>query len=285
MKIALGNRLHDIVAQHQVRTVGARNENALRSTQAACPTQVEEAFDLCTHSTDGLHFAELAYAAGDRDALVDTHVGERAEHGKELTRTCAVAVDLAVALFERELRPQTERALLPKQTSQIPAENGHAFGVNAAAELSLPFDVDDPFATDAHDGRDPHGLAELDVARAVHGQSIDDADARPLRVERDLAPQGHLAEPSLGTPGPLASLEPRGHDLLGPHDRIPRVQGCPSLDRSPLGKVLPMQPVPRSPLTSLDGRPAALPLARRWRVLRGLRDRQRARKRHRFLER
>ena len=104
-------------------------------------------------------------------ALVDPDVGQRAQDREELARARAVAVDLAVALLERELRAQAERPLLPEHAREVAAQDGDALGVDAPAELRLALDVDDPLAADADDRGDAHRLAELDVAGAEHARA------------------------------------------------------------------------------------------------------------------
>src|SRR5262249_51356267 len=156
--------------------------------------EIVEALDLGAHPADGLHLAELVHAAGDGDALVDAHVGQGREHGEELARAGAVAVDLAVALLERQLRAQAEGPLLPEHAGQVAAQDGDALGVDAAPELRLALDVDDALAADAHDGRDAHRLAELDVAGAEHAEAVDHADPRAVGLEGHLAAQRDLAD-------------------------------------------------------------------------------------------
>src|SRR6185436_18940954 len=95
--------------------------------------------------------------------------------------------DLAVGLLERDLRLQRERALLTEDAREVAADDRDAFRVDGAAELRLVLDVDQTLAAERHDRRDAHGLAELDVACRIHGESVDHADARALGVEGDLA--------------------------------------------------------------------------------------------------
>ena len=85
--------------------------------------------------------------------------------------------------------------------------------MDAAAELRLALDVDDPLAPDADDRRDAHRLPELDVAGAEDAEAVDDADARPARLERDLAAERELADVALRAPGALTALQPGGLDV------------------------------------------------------------------------
>jgi hypothetical protein len=94
---------------------------------------------------------------------------ESAEDGEELGGRRAVAVDLAVALLEGDLRLDAERALLAEDAREVAADDGDALRVNGAAELRLVLDVDETLATERHHGGDSHGLAELDVACRIHG--------------------------------------------------------------------------------------------------------------------
>ncbi len=126
----LRDRLGDVVAQDEVRQVRARHEHALRAREAARLAQVEEALDLRAHAADRLHLAELVHAARHGDALVDPHVGEGAEDREELARARAVAVDLAVALLERELRAEAQRPLLPEHAREVAAQDRDALGVD-----------------------------------------------------------------------------------------------------------------------------------------------------------
>ena len=64
-------RIDDILAQHQVRDVGGRNENSLVVGKAAGLADVEEALDLLVDAADGLHPALLIHRAGHRQRLLD----------------------------------------------------------------------------------------------------------------------------------------------------------------------------------------------------------------------
>ena len=86
MEAPLGERANDVLAQHEMRKVRARDEHPLRAGEAARVAQVEEPFDLGAHAADRLDLAELIHAPGDGDALVDAHLGERAEDGEQLAR-------------------------------------------------------------------------------------------------------------------------------------------------------------------------------------------------------
>ena len=104
MELAVLDRARDVLAEDEVLEVRAREHDALPAVQAARAAELEEAFDLRAHAADRLDLAELVDAAGDGDALIDRHLGERREDAEELARRRAVAVDLAVALLERDLR-------------------------------------------------------------------------------------------------------------------------------------------------------------------------------------
>ena len=120
----------------------------MRAGQPARLAEIEEALDLRAHAADRLHLAELVHAAGHGDALIDSDVGQRAQDREELARAGAVAVDLAVALLEGDLRPQAERPLLTEHAREIAAEDRDALGVDAPAELRLALDVDDALAAE-----------------------------------------------------------------------------------------------------------------------------------------
>ena len=218
VELASRDCLRDVVAQDEVRQVCARYQNSLRPVQASSRAEVEEPLDFGADAADGLHLAELVDAARHGDALIDSHVRERAQHGEELAGARAVTLDFAVALLEGKLGAQAERAVLAEHPREIPAQDRHAFRVDAPAELRLALHVDDPLAADPDDGRDAHRLPELDIARAEHAQAVDHADARSAGVERDLAPERNLADVTLGAAGPLASLEPGRPDVAWAHD-------------------------------------------------------------------
>src|ERR1700722_15635698 len=58
MKGALREALRHVIAQHQMRQVRPRNEDALCAGQAPRLAQVEEALDLRAPPADGLHLAQ-----------------------------------------------------------------------------------------------------------------------------------------------------------------------------------------------------------------------------------
>src|SRR5690606_34703700 len=93
------------------------------------------------------------------------------------------------------------------------------------AELGLVLDVHDAFAAERDDRGDAHRLAELDVAGGVDREAVHDADAEALRVERDLAADGELADVPLGGAGALAALPPGALDVLGGDDGALRRRG------------------------------------------------------------
>ncbi len=149
--------------------------------------EVEEPLDLRAETADGLDLTQLVHAAGHRNPLIDADVGERRQNREELARRRAVAVDLAVALLERDLRAQAERALLAEHPAKVAAEDGDPLRVDGAAELGFSLDIDDPLSTERDDRRDPHRLPELVVAGAEDRQAVHDADPVAARIERDLA--------------------------------------------------------------------------------------------------
>ena len=71
MELAVGDRLDDILAQHQAVDVGLRDDDALRAGQPLFLADVEEALDLVCCAADGLDLAVLVDRTGDGDALAD----------------------------------------------------------------------------------------------------------------------------------------------------------------------------------------------------------------------
>src|SRR5580692_2440821 len=152
------DRARHLGPKDQVRQVRPRNQDPLRAREAPRSAEVEEPLDLGAHAADRLNLAELVHASRDRHSLVDAHVSESGKDGKELARRRAVAVDLAVALLERDLGTQAEGPLLPEHAPEIAPQDRHAFRVDGSAELRLAFDVDDPLATEGDNSRDTHRL-------------------------------------------------------------------------------------------------------------------------------
>ena len=169
VELPLGDGARNVLAEHQVLEVRAREHDALHAGEPARAAQLEEALDLRAHAADRLDLAELVDAAGDRDALVDGDVGEGGEHAEELGGRGAVAVDLAVALLERDLRLDAEGPFLSEDPREVAADDGNALGVNGAAELRLVLDVDEALAAQRHHRGDAHRLSELHIACRIHG--------------------------------------------------------------------------------------------------------------------
>ena len=69
VELAVGDRLDDILAQHQAVDVAFRDDDALRAGQPLLLADVEEALDLVRCAADGLDLAVLVDRAGDGDAL------------------------------------------------------------------------------------------------------------------------------------------------------------------------------------------------------------------------
>lgn len=108
---------------------------------------------------------------------------------------------------------------MTKHATEIPAQDGDAFGVDRAAELSFALDVDDSLATERDDRGDAHRLAELDVIGRKCGQSVDHAHARAAGVERNFATHGEFANVSLCGSESLSTFAPRKVDIVSSHDR------------------------------------------------------------------
>ncbi len=82
--VPLGHGLHDVTAQHQVRDVGAGQEDPLGAGETAQRhTCVVEAFYLFIDPADGLDIAVLVDGAGKRQVLAQGQTGDgRDEHAQ-----------------------------------------------------------------------------------------------------------------------------------------------------------------------------------------------------------
>jgi len=66
VELAVPDRIHNILAEHEVGHVTGGDEHTLLAAEAAALADIEISFDLFVDPADGLNLAVLVYRAGHR---------------------------------------------------------------------------------------------------------------------------------------------------------------------------------------------------------------------------
>ncbi len=111
--------------------------------------------------------------AGQGEGLLDRDSGQGGDQTAEFGQRGAVAVDIAVRLFQRDAGGNPQRKLLGVTVAQITGQDQHALGVYRLPQFRFAFDVDDAARTGIDGGADPRRRAEAAAAHLQHGQTVD----------------------------------------------------------------------------------------------------------------
>ena len=131
--------------------VGGGNDDSLFTGQPTLLANSKEALNFLVKPANRLYATKLIDRTGNGDALINRHIGQRADQCAQLGHGGAIAIHFAVGLLEGQRGGEGELLFELQLGHQKRLHDHHAFCMNVATELGLTLNVNKFAVADMYD--------------------------------------------------------------------------------------------------------------------------------------